>query len=237
MMAAPANTLSTIAFTGYGIVLVAGGAFTYYALQNLALDRMESHEAFWGYLSYLGLAFVSFGVFGVWQVVGGGTVAQAFGDVSLLVAIAFLAFSMREVYYNSALAPSPDEGELSLQRLRRMEFGFVVVIGLEWLVVMVIDQPGIVATVKGVGALAFAAYGVAFSERLESLAHGTALDTLRRHLLVVLVCATGVAVSDMLALVAPASIASSTFYVFLVLLGGLLVPPIVRLQQSVAGLS
>jgi len=78
---------------------------------------------------------------------------------------------------------------------------------------------------------------VAFSERLEALAHGTTMDTLRRHLLIVLVCATGVAVAGLVALVAPAAVADSMSYVFLVLLGGLLVPPTIRLQQSVAGIS
>ncbi|MFB6269610.1 MAG: hypothetical protein ABEH83_06685 [Halobacterium sp.] len=234
---AAADTLSTVAFTGYGIVVVTGLAFTYYALQNYAHDRMEGYDDFWGYLTYLGMAFAAFGGFGVWRVAGGGTVARAFADVSLLFGIAFLTFSMREVYYNSALAPAPEEREMSLERLRRLEFGFVVVIAIEWLVVMLIDQPGVVATVKGLGALGFAAYGVTFSERLESLAHGTALDTLRRHLLLVLVCATGVAAADLVAFVAPSAIAESVFYVFLVLLGGLLVPPTIRLQQSVAGLS
>lgn len=236
-MATPAETLSTVAFTGYGIVLVASAAFAYYAVRNHALDRMEGYEAFWGYLAYLGVAFGAFGAFGAWRVAGGGTVVRAFADVSLLSGIAALTFSLREVYYNSALAPPAEERALSLARLRRLEFGFVAVVAVEWLVVVLVDQSGVVAAVKGLGALAFAAYGVAFSERLESLAHGTALDTLRRHLLLVLVCATGVAVADLLALVAPPGVAGSAFYVFLVLLGGLLVPPTIRLQQSVAGLS
>lgn len=236
-MATPEQTLAAIQFTAYGIVLVAGAAFTYYSLRNYALDRMEGHEDFWGYLSYLGLAFSIFGACGLVLVAWGGKVASAFADVSLLFGIAFIAFAMREVYYNSALAPAPDERERSLEELRQLEFGFVVVIAAEWVVVLFLDQTAIVATVKGLGAIAFAAYGVAFSERLESLAHGTAVDTLRRHLLLVLVCATGFAVADLAAIVGPPTIATSMSYVFLVLLGGLLVPPTIRLQQSVAGLS
>jgi hypothetical protein len=235
-MTAP-ETLSVVRFSGYGIVVVAGAAFAYYALQNYAFDRMEGHEDFWGYLSYLGFAVTAFGVCGVAVVAGGGRVASAFADVTLLFAIAFVAFAMREVYYNSALASPESERAVSLARLRRVELGFVVVIAVEWLVVLLLDQSAVVAVVKGVGALAFAAYGVAFSERLESLAHGTALDTLRRHLLLVLVCATGLAVVDLAALLGPPVVSDSLGYVFLVLLGGLLVPPTIRLQQSVAGLS
>lgn len=236
-MADPAATLSTVVFTGYGIVLVTGAAFTYYALQNYAFDRMEGYEDFWSYLTYVGVAFATFGVFGLWQVAGGGIIVQAFIDTTLLFAIVFLTFSMREVYYNSALAPPPSERRVSLAELRTVEFGFVVVIAVEWVVAAALGQTSTTAVLRGVAALGFAAYGVAFSERLESLAHGTALDSLRRHLLVVLVCATGIAIADLVALIGPTSIASSTFYVFLVLLGGLLVPPTIRLQQSVAGLS
>ncbi|MGB9966013.1 hypothetical protein [Halobacterium hubeiense] len=232
-----AETLSAVAFAGYGIVVVAGLAFTYYAVQNYAFDRLEGYDDFWGYLTYLGLAFAAFGALGLALTVGAGSVVRAFADVSLLVAIAFLAFALREVYFNSALAPSPEERAVSLARVRRVEFAFVAVIAVEWLAVLLIDQPAVTASVKALGALGFAAYGVAFSEKLESLAHGTALDSLRRHLLLVLVCATGVAAAEALALLAPPAVADGVFYVFLVLLGGLLVPPTVRLQQSVAGLA
>mgnify|MGYP000421626270 CR=1 FL=1 len=232
-----AETLLAVAFAGHGIVVVAGLAFTYYAVRNYALDRLEGYDDFWGYLTYLGVAFAAFGALGLAATVGGGRVVRAFADVSLLVAIAFLTFALREVYFNSALAPSPDERAVSLDRVRRLEFGLVVVVAVEWLVVVLIDQPAVAAGVQAVGAVGFAAYGVAFSERLEALAHGTVLDTLRRHLLLVLVCATGVAVAEALSFVAPPAVADGVFYVFLVLLGGLLVPPTVRLQQSVAGLT
>lgn len=226
-----------VAFTGYALVLATGAAFTYYALQNYAFDRLEGYEDFWSYLTYLGMAFATFGLFGLWQVAGGGNVVRAFVDMTLLFAIVFLTFSMREVYYNSALAPEPDERRVSLAWLRTVEFGFMVVIGVEWVTAAALGQTAPTVVLRGGAALGFAMYGVTFSERLESLAHGTALDSLRRHLIVVLVCATGIAIADFVALVASASIGSTTFYVFLILLGGLLVPPTVRLQQSVAGLT
>ena len=230
------QTLSTVVFTGYGIVIATALVFTYYALQNYAHDRMEGYDDFWAYLTYLGLAFATFGVFGIWWLADGGRIARAFADFFLLFGIAFVTFAMREVYYNSALAPLPEERERHLERLRRLEFGFILVIAAEWLMVIFLDQHVVIEVVKSFGALGFAAYGIAFSERLESLAQGTALDTLRRHLLLVLVCATGVAIANLFAIVAPSAIAESVFYVFLVLLGGLLVPPTIRLQQSVAGL-
>ncbi|MFC3476216.1 hypothetical protein [Halobacterium litoreum] len=236
-MASPADVLDAVAFTGYGILVVAGAAFTYYALQNYALDRMEGYDQFWGYLTYLGLAVAAFGVCGLGLVAGGGVVVRAFADVALLFSIAFVAFSMREVYFDSALAPPPEERETSLETLRALEFGFVVVIALEWVVVVWLGDTTTTAVLRGVGALGFAAYGVAFSERLEALAHGTTMDTLRRHLLIVMVCATGVAATGLVALVAPGAVADSMEYVFLVLLGGLLVPPTIRLQQSVASLA
>lgn len=238
MTADPAAVLDAVAFTGNGILVVAGLAFTFYATQNYSLDRLEGHEDFWAYLTYLGLAVALVGVFGVAVVLGaGGRVVRAFGDLSLLFAIAFVAFSMREVYYASALAPPPEEREVPLPTLRAVEFGFVVVVAVEWVVVVLLGDTTVTVVLRGLGALAFAAYGIAFSERLEALAHGTTVDTLRRHLVFVLVAATGVAVSGLLGLLLPGAVAESVRYVFLVLLGGLLVPPTIRLQQSVASIT
>jgi hypothetical protein len=233
----PAAVLDAVAFTANGILVVAGLAFTLYATQNYSLDRLEGHQDFWAYLTYLGLAVALVGVFGVAAVTAGGRVVRAFGDLSLLFAIAFVAFSMREVYYASALAPPPEERDVSLPTLRAVEFGFVVVVAIEWLVVVLLGETTVTVVLRGLGALAFAAYGIAFSERLEALAHGTTVDTLRRHLVFVLVAATGVAVSGLLGLLLPGAVGESVRYVFLVLLGGLLVPPTIRLQQSVASIT
>lgn len=237
MTADPAAVLDAVAFTGNGILVVAGLAFTVYATQNYSLDRLEGHEDFWAYLTYLGLAVALVGGFGVASVTLGGRVIRAFGDLSLLFAIAFVAFSMREVYYASALAPPEADREIPLSTLRAIEFGFVVVVAVEWLVVVLLGETTVTVVLRGLGALAFAAYGIAFSERLEALAHGTTMDTLRRHLVFVLVAATGVAVSGLLGLLLPGAVAESVRYVFLVLLGGLLVPPTIRLQQSVASIT
>lgn len=238
MTANSAAVLDAVAFTGYGILVVAGLGFTYYATQNYSLDRLEGHRDFWGYLTYVGLAVSLYGAFGLaGAVVGGGQLVRAFTDLSLLFSIAFVAFSMREVYYASALGPPPEEQEASLSTLRLVEFGFVVVIAVEWVVVVLLGETTVTVLLRGLGALAFATYGVVFSERLEALAHGTTMDTLRRHLVFVLVAATGVAVAGLLGLLLPGAAAESTRYVFVVLLGGLLVPPTIRLQQSVAGLT
>lgn len=237
MTADPAAVLDAVAFTANGILVVAGLAFTFYATQNYSLDRLEGHEDFWAYLTYLGLAVALVGAFGVASVTVGGRVVRAFGDLSLLFAIAFVAFSMREVYYASALAPPSEEREIPLSTLRAVEFGFVVVVAVEWVVVVLLGETTVTVVLRGVGALAFAAYGIAFSERLEALARGTTMDTLRRHLVFVLVAATGVAVSGLLGLLLPVTVAESVRYVFLVLLGGLLVPPTIRLQQSVASVT
>lgn len=241
MTASPAAVLDAVAFAGYGILVVAGLGFTYYATQNYSLDRLEGHRDFWGYLTYVGLAVSLFGAFGLAGAVvdggGGQQFLRAFGDLSLLFTIAFVAFSMREVYYASALAPAPEDHDIALSTLRLVEFGFVVVVAVEWVAVVLLGETTVTVLLRGFGALAFATYGVVFSERLEALAHGTTMDTLRRHLVFVLVAATGVAVAGLLGLLLPGAAAESTRYVFVVLLGGLLVPPTIRLQQSVAGLT
>ncbi|AAG19358.1 MULTISPECIES: hypothetical protein [Halobacterium] len=236
--AAPGRVLDAVAFTGNGLVVVAGVAFTYYAARNYALDRLEAHRDFWGYLTYVGIALALFGGCGVAEVVGvGGRIVVACRDLALLFGIVFVSFSLREVYYASALAPGPGERAVSLPTLRAIEFGFVVVIAVEWVAVVFVGGGATTGILRGCVAIAFAAYGVVFSERLEGLAHGTAVDTLRRHLVFVLVAATGVAVVDVLALGLPGVAADSARYVFVVLLAGFVVPPTIRLQQSVAGVT
>jgi hypothetical protein len=232
-----AETLATVEFMGYTVVFATSLPFTYYALQNYALDRMEGLEELWGYLTYVGFSLAVFGALGLGLSAGGGVFVRAFTDVSLLFAIVFVALAMRECFYDSALAPPPEERKRSLESLRLLEFAFVIVIAVEWVIVVALGETTVTAVVRGVAASAFAAYGIAFSERLEALAHGTAVDTLRRHLLLVLVTATGFAVADLLAILNPGPIGSSLSYVFLLLLGGLLVPPTIRLQQSIAGLT
>ncbi|WP_227376875.1 hypothetical protein [Haladaptatus halobius] len=162
----------------------------------------------------------------------------AFGHAALLFCTVFLAFAMRELYYNSALAPSPDERRIPFSRLRRIELGFVSIILLELLVVLLLGHGSIVAVVKGVGSISFAVYGVVFGERLESLTQGTSVDTLRRHLLPVLVCAGLLVFADLGVHVGFGPlVVDSIESVFVVMIGGFLLTATVRLQQNVRGLS
>ena len=162
----------------------------------------------------------------------------AFGHGALLFCIVFLAFSMREVYYDSALAPAPEQQRFSLATLRRIEAGFVVVVLVEWVAVLLIDQSAVAQFVKGLRSVAFAAYGAVFAEKLEAMARGTALDTLRRHLLPVLVSLGVLGVAD-LGVVAGLDpvVVQAVENVFVVLVAGFLITATIRLQQNVEGLS
>jgi hypothetical protein len=86
--------------------------------------------------------------------------------------------------------------------------------------------------------VAFAAYGATFAEKLESMTRGTSLDTLRRHLLPVLVClgALGLADFGVVVGVSPVVVQAAKS-VFVVLIAGFLVTATIRLQQNVEGLS
>jgi|SRR6056297_869363 len=229
---------SIVQFVGAGLLAVSSAIFSVYALKNRRLDRLESQRAFWRYLVLLGVAGTTYGLAGVLRVAAEARFLVALSHASLLFATVFLAFAMRELYYNSALAPPPEERRISLERLRRIETGFVVVIVVELVVVLLIGQAGVAAFVKGVGSLAFAGYGVVFAERLESLTRGTSVDTLRRHLLPVLVSIGGIGVAGLAVFVGVrAPVVRGVESVFVVMVGAFLLTATIRLQQNVHGLT
>ncbi|WP_137286226.1 hypothetical protein [Halorussus salinisoli] len=229
---------AAVHFLGSVLVTMAATIFGFYAVQNLRLNRLESQRPFWRYLALVGTSAGLYGLLGVAGTVVRSRTLTAFGDGALLFCIVFLAFSMREVYYDSALAPEPDDQRFSLEILRRVEAGFVVVILVEWVAVLLIDQSVVAQFVKGLGSVAFAAYGVVFAEKLESMARGTSLDTLRRHLLPVLVCLGGLGFADLgVAVGVTPVVVQAVENVFVVLVAGFLITATIRLQQNVEGLS
>ena len=238
VLAGAASSAAVTAFIGYVLVSGSAGIFGYYALRNLQLNRLESQGPFWRYLTLAGATGVAFGGFGVVELLAGQLWALAFRDAALLFFVVFAAFAMREIYYNSALAPPPDERSFSLRAIRRLEVGFMVVIGVEWLAVFVLGSGDLIIVVKALGGVAFALYGLAFGERLEAVARGTSLDTLRRHLIPVLICAGFVGLLDVAVLLGiGAVVATATKNVFLVMIAAFTVTATIRLQQNVEGLA
>jgi hypothetical protein len=227
-----------VQFVGSGLLAVSAAVFAFYAVRNLQLNRVESQRPFWRYLVLLGSTSAAYGALGVAGVTSPGRWVTALGHATLLFSTVFLAFAMRELYYNSTLAPPPEERRVSMARLRQVETAFVGVIVLELLVVLLFDQLLVVALVKALGSFAFAFYGVVFAERLEAMARGTAIDTLRRHLLPVLVCVGLLGVVDIAALFgADVLVVQSVESVFVVMVGAFLLTATIRLQQNVHGLS
>lgn len=226
------------AFIAYVLVSVSAGFFGFYALRNLQLNRLESQGPFWRYLTFAGIVGLGYGVFGIAELLTRSVWALAFRDAAMLFFAVFLAFAMREIYYNSALAPPPEERTVPLGTVRRLEVGFMAVIGVEWLAVFVIGQGELITTVKALGGLAFAAYGLTFGERLEAVARGTSLDTLRRHLVPVLICVGCIGLMDLVVLQGIAAVvAASTKNVFLVMIAAFTITATIRLQQNVEGLA
>jgi hypothetical protein len=229
---------AVVHFLGSVLIAAAAAIFGYYAVLNLRLNRLESQRPFWRYLAAVGAAAGCYGLLGVAGTVTASRFLTAFGDGTLLFCIVFLAFSMREVYYNSALAPPPEARRFSLDTLRRVESAFVVVILLEWVAVLLIDQTTVARLIKGLGSVAFAAYGAVFAEKLESMARGTTLDTLRRHLIPVLVCLGALGLADLgVAVGLTPVVVQGIKSVFVILVAGFLITATIRLQQNVEGLS
>ncbi|MFC7078944.1 hypothetical protein [Halorussus caseinilyticus] len=101
---------AAVHFLGSVLVTMAAAFFGFYAVRNLRLNRLESQGPFWRYLALVGAAAGLYGLLGVAGTVVRSRALTAFGHGALLLCIVFLAFSMREVYYNSALAPPPRTG-------------------------------------------------------------------------------------------------------------------------------
>ncbi|WP_423746356.1 hypothetical protein V5735_17310 (plasmid) [Haladaptatus sp. SPP-AMP-3] len=229
---------SVVQFIGSGLLAASAGIFGFYAFRNLQLNRLESQRPFWRYLVAIGVAGVLYGALGMVGVLSPGRWLLALGHAAFLFCTVFLAFAMRELYYNSTLAPPSDERRISLSQLRRIEVGFVGIILLELVVVLLLGHGSVVSLVKGLGSLSFAVYGLVFAERLESLARGTSIDTLRRHLLPVLVCSGLLGLADLGVVVGVESLlVSSVESVFVVMIGAFLLTATIRLQQNVRGLS
>ncbi|EFW91589.1 hypothetical protein ZOD2009_13536 [Haladaptatus paucihalophilus DX253] len=229
---------SVVRFIGSGLLSVSAAIFGFYAFRNLRLNRLESQRPFWRYLVSIGVAGVLYGALGMVGVLSPGRWLLALGHAALLFCTVFLAFAMRELYYNSTLAPPSDERRIPLSQLRRIEVGFVGIILLELVVVLLLGHGSVVSLVKGLGSLSFAVYGLVFAERLESLARGTSIDTLRRHLLPVLVCSGLLGLADLGVVVGVESLlVSSVESVFVVMIGAFLLTATIRLQQNVRGLS
>lgn len=229
---------ATVHFLGSVLLAVAAGVFGYYAALNLRFNRLESQRPFWRYLALAGATGAAFGALGVAETAVDSRALTAFGHGALLLCNVFLAFSMREVYYNSAVTPAPDDRRFSLATVRRVEMAFVGIVAVEWVAVLVIDQSAVAQAVKAVGSVAFAAYGAVFAEKLEAMARGTSLDTLRRHLVPVLVSLGVLGVADLGATVGvDPVIVQAVENVFVVLVAGFFVTATIRLQQNVEGLS
>jgi len=236
--AGSAPDTAVVGFLGAVLIAVAASFFGFYAALNRRLNRLESQEPFWRYLVFAGAAAALYGLVGVAEAIVRARLLTAFGHGALLLCTVFLAFSMREVYYNSALAPPPEESRVSLATLRRVEAGFVAVVVVEWLAVALLGQVAVAQFVKAGGSLAFATYGAVFAEKLEAVTSGTPLDTLRRHLLPVVVCLGVVGVADLGTVAGvPAVVVDGVRSVFVVLVAGFLITATIRLQQNVEGLS
>ena len=237
-LAVAGSSAAITAFIAYVLVSVSAVIFGRSAILNLQLNRLESQGPFWRYLSLAGLTGLLYGGFGIAELLSGALWALAFRDATMLLFVVFQAFAMREIYYNSALAPAAEERSFSLRAIRRLEVGFMVVIGIEWLAVFVIGSGELITAVKALGAVAFALYGLAFGQRLETVARGTSLDTLRRHLIPVLICVGCIGLLDAVALLGVSDVvATATKNVFLVMIAAFIVTASIRLQQNVEGLT
>jgi hypothetical protein len=238
-MAAGAAGVRTVDFVvhivGLALIVVDGSIFGYYAARNALTNPFEWRRAFWRYLVMIGASAVAFGSAELGARFVQSPFLTASAHLSLFLFVAAISFAMREMYYHSTLAPPPGERRVSLVTVRRVEFLLFGVVAVEWMAVVFLQRAAVTTAVRTVASVVLTTYGVVFSERLESLSAGTSLDTLRRHLLPLLVLAGLIGVADAARLLgSPAFLVRGVESTLVVLVGGLLLPATIRLQQNVA---
>lgn len=188
-IAGMSDSAAITGFIGAALMVLAAGSFSVYAFRNLRRNRLEAHVTFWRYLVLAGVAGALFGLGGAAVLAIGSGWTLPFQIGGHLFLIVFIAFALREVYYNAASVEPAKQG-YTAPHIRRIEFLFVgaVVAGSVSVGVVGLARP--LQIVAGGGGFLFMVYGVWYGERVESVMRGTPLDTLARHLIPVLL-ATG----------------------------------------------
>lgn len=176
----------------YSITAFSAFVFGTYAAKNTRYQWLEPGSRRWVYLAFAGAAGALYGGFGVTGAMEAGWVTELSLPLQYGAAIfvtLFLAFAVRETYFNGLYAPTADEQLVSGPSFQRFELGLFTLVVVAWWTTFFTDLRSTTLEVVGiVGLLSFAAYGLAFGTLIVSRARGSTLDTLLRHILPALAC-------------------------------------------------
>lgn len=174
------------------ILTISATVFGAYAARNVRFEWLEPTSRRWVYLSLAGGSGALYGGFRVL----GAAFADPFAGVSAalqsgaaIFVTLFLAFAVRDAYFDGLFAPPPGERLVSDRTFRRFEAALLGLVAVAWWTTFFADGGSPTLAGFGIaGLLGFTAYGFVFGGLLVSRARGSTLDTLLRHLLPALGC-------------------------------------------------
>lgn len=228
-------TLTFIFFVASAILAMVGFRFTYYAYRNRSGTEIQRQTPIWSYLVYIGLLAGSYGVAGIVDI----STALDLGARSglLLGTTLLLAFAVRQIHDTATSADGESSHTSLRERSVRTVFGALVLVDV--VVVFVAGQSELTATLEGLSAIAFVAYGFVFFRDRSTVVRlqGTMLDSLVRHLLPVL---TFIALVSMVNLAIPFGLERVVVLhvqvVFIIMAATALMMGTIKLRQNLASL-
>jgi len=227
--------LTFIFFIGLTILTVLGLRFGFYAYRNREETAIGTWEPIWTHMLYIGALASVYGLAGLLEIVT--SLKIGYKNAALLGMTLLIAFAIRQIHYTATSADGGTDRSHTVERLARASF--VGVVFLDIVVVWILGQSALTATVEGLSALAFAAYGLAFyhDQTAESRLQGTMLDSLLRHLLPVLTFAS---LASIVSLAIPAGldrvIVLHVQVVFIIMTATALMTGTIKLRQNLASL-
>jgi hypothetical protein len=176
--------LTFILFVGLVLLLVLGVRFGYYAYRNRVAATVGEQRPIWTALCYVGVLAAAYGAAGILDIVSSLRLsARSAAALGMTLA---LAVAVQRIYATTAAG---DDGASALSRFERPLTGlFVAAVLAHGGLLAVAGESVLSATLEGMAALAFVAYGLAFyrAQTAGTRFRGTVLDSLLRHLLPVL---------------------------------------------------
>lgn len=227
--------LTFIFFIGLTLLTVLGLRFAFYAYRNRTETGFESQVPIWMYLVYIGVFAAVYGLVGILEIVT--SLELPYKSAAMLAMTLLLAFAIRQIHLVTTSADGGANRAHPFERVARA--AFVGLVFLDVVILVAVGVSDLSATVEGISAIAYAAYGVAFyhDQTTHSRVQGTMLDSLLRHLLPVL---TFAALVSVVSLSVPIGldrvVVLHVQVVFIIMVATALMSGTIKLRQNLAGL-
>lgn len=221
--------LTLILFIAFSLLAIIGSRFWYYAHKNHQATEIQTQQAIWVYMRYIGLLATAYGGVGVAQIVTSLDFAAM--NAVLLATTLVIAFTIRQIHFAGPGAPPTP-----LERLIRAGFLALVFV---YAIAVYTTPIRLAAGIEGLSALAFLLYGATFFEdqTADARLQGTLLDSLLRHLMPVLAFAALVGITALATAMGLAPVVVWHVQVVLIIMTGTaLMTGTIKLRQNLAGL-